>query len=582
MKKFIIAIGLCVSFSLFAAKAPDFTVTDYNNKVHKLYEDYLNQDKVVVLKLFFVACPPCNSIAPTVQQVYQRWGGGAGKVEFIELSTQTWDYNANVKSYAQGHGLTFPGVGNDGGSITAVAPYKTGTYGVYTGTPTFIVIAPNGEVNFDIKINTGDQSRLDTAIAQALRISSGGGGTGGGGNGGGSGCSKAFSISIATPDKATKVFLNDFENGNPPFELSGLDYNCEFQLPSNTSGYYVSPVNNTQLNPNENVTTADIVAIQKYLLGLSQLNNMQLAVADVNYSGSVSAADMGDLRKLVLGITTKLTRIPNSLAVCHDPKNHNEKVLNRVKIDDIISKSITNEFGFWKYGDVSGAKSLGFADSETRSSDYINIYLTKSYDAVNENYKYVFSLQKDKLIGIQFRLNMDVSKISDFKTSPQNSRDIGNTNFYLDPERKSITLSWSDPSIAGLDYSKDHSIFEFSSKEDLKIELNNQFVQEFYFTEGAIDMVINDAKLVIYNQAAISSKLISVSNAGQSYFQIENLQNRNDLSIQLFTQSGEKIVTQDLHHSSVRINSDNLPTGLYFIKAQSKDGRQELHKIMKF
>ena len=54
MKSLLYVICFCFPVLIFAAKAPDFTITDYNNKVHRLYSDYLNQDKVVVLKLFFV------------------------------------------------------------------------------------------------------------------------------------------------------------------------------------------------------------------------------------------------------------------------------------------------------------------------------------------------------------------------------------------------------------------------------------------------------------------------------------------------------------------------------------------------
>ena len=61
---------------VFGAKAPDFTITDYKNKVHNLYADYLDKDKVVVIKFFFVDCPPCNTLAPYVQTAYNRWGGG--------------------------------------------------------------------------------------------------------------------------------------------------------------------------------------------------------------------------------------------------------------------------------------------------------------------------------------------------------------------------------------------------------------------------------------------------------------------------------------------------------------------------
>ena len=96
MKKFLFILLISPAL-LFGAKAPDFTITDYNNKVHKLYADYLDKNKVVVLKLFFVDCPPCNAAAPAFQQANLKWGNGTNRVQFLELSTQTWDNNADVK-----------------------------------------------------------------------------------------------------------------------------------------------------------------------------------------------------------------------------------------------------------------------------------------------------------------------------------------------------------------------------------------------------------------------------------------------------------------------------------------------------
>ena len=152
---------------LSAQTAPDFTVTDSWGHTHSLYADYLNQGKTVVLKIFYVACPPCNSIAPFLEPLYQEWGGGQADVQFIELSIKQTDTDALVNGYKSMHGTTYPAAGGQGSSVPATVPYTNGTFGLYTGTPTFVVIAPDGTLDYDVYGvgNTGTVAALDAAIA---------------------------------------------------------------------------------------------------------------------------------------------------------------------------------------------------------------------------------------------------------------------------------------------------------------------------------------------------------------------------------------------------------------------------------
>ena len=150
-----------------AQSAPNFTVTDSWGVTHNLYEDYLDQEKTVVLKIFFVACPPCNLIAPHLEPLYQDWGGGQGDVQFIELSIRQNDTNAQVNTYKTTHGTTYPAVGGQGNSVPATTPYTDGTFGPWTGTPTFVVIAPDRSLVYDVYGNNtqGTIAALDAAIA---------------------------------------------------------------------------------------------------------------------------------------------------------------------------------------------------------------------------------------------------------------------------------------------------------------------------------------------------------------------------------------------------------------------------------
>ncbi|MCC6754486.1 MAG: redoxin domain-containing protein [Saprospiraceae bacterium] len=345
-REFSFAFTLMAIQLVQAQKAPDFTVTDFNNKTHRLYEDYLNQNKVVVLKFFFVGCPPCANIAPYVEQAYQRWGAGAGKTEFLEISTLSSDKNNTIKSYHQSKGLSFPGIGSDGGAQAALQPYKSGTFGTWYGTPTFVVIAPDGTVEYNVNMSLGNPYGLDTAIARAFRSTGGGG------------CPNAFSVKTVTQLQPDTYFLIDYQNGNPTRELSSGAYNCEFNLPADLSGLYVVPQFNLTENPVDRISLADVVRIQKYILQLQTFNKLQVKLADVNNSWSITTADVAEIRKLILGVSTGFKKLPGQFEVVYDPGSKNLTTIdNKVSLESLLaSPAAVNEFGIGKYGDVSGAE----------------------------------------------------------------------------------------------------------------------------------------------------------------------------------------------------------------------------------
>ena len=168
MQKSIISLIICAFFglNLQSQTAPNFTITDTEGIDHRLYEDYLDQGKTVVIKIFFTSCPPCISISPATQNLYEDWGSGQFDVEFFELSNKSFDSNADVASYKAAYGNTFPGAGQDGNALGALEPYTSGTFGSFFGTPTFVVIAPDRTVNYGVNGagNSGKIAALDAAI----------------------------------------------------------------------------------------------------------------------------------------------------------------------------------------------------------------------------------------------------------------------------------------------------------------------------------------------------------------------------------------------------------------------------------
>ena len=375
-----ISVFLALSSQLLAFQAPDFTITDSGGKTRKLYADFVNQGKVVVLEVFFTTCPPCATYAPHWQSLYETVKNQyPGKVEFIMLSDKSADTNVAVAQYKTSKGLTMVAAGSDGGSLSAVQPYKSGQFGPFYGTPTFIVIAPGtGEVLFDVR-GSGATATMDSIhqkITQLLvpecHILSPQGDT-----------LQNYRLRLDVPsgspvfyDVTEGVFtLNNFPG------LPGLPY------------FQISPSKND--DPLNGVSTYDLVQINKQILGVSPFQEpWQFVAADANNSGTVSTLDIVELRKLILGIYDTL---PNSTSWVFTPAT------------DTIGAVFCPEFMAVKRGDVNGnAAPDSLGGSDDRDADTWAIYPAEQQMEPGQIYSIpIFTEKNGAWTGLQGAFRFD-------------------------------------------------------------------------------------------------------------------------------------------------------------------------------
>jgi thiol-disulfide isomerase/thioredoxin len=296
MKHFLLYLFLSLALGLSAQPAPDFTITDSNGQQHQLYDDYLNEGKTVVLKLFFTFCPPCNSIAPLLEPLYQTWGGGSNDVEFISISILSNDLNTAVSAYKSTHGLTFPGAGGDGNSVAATQPYTNGTYGFFLGTPTFVVIAPDGSVDYDPR-GPNQQATIDSVSAAIAATGA--------------------LMPFITYDGFGQVNTTDNEGiNNVTIDIQNLN---NLQLVTDTTGSfdfsstiatdetYILTASKNNDSYTNGISTADLIKISQHILGVDTFTTpIQRIAADVDRNKKITTLDIIRLRKLILGIDTEL------------------------------------------------------------------------------------------------------------------------------------------------------------------------------------------------------------------------------------------------------------------------------------
>lgn len=294
---------IVLSLSANAQFAPDFNITDSNGNEHNLYTDYLDQGKTVVIKLFFVGCPPCTAIAPDFQEMYVNWGEGNMDVQFIELSTQVSNTDMGINNYLNGLNVTVPASGDMGGGYEASEPYRTGEFGTYWGTPGFAVIAPDRNVVY-FK-STTNLTEVHNAILDT-------------------GAEPLIIIEEPDPTEYNFNFIDALGNSVDNVDVVITDAN-----PSNNTSYTINtnsineieilnfeedypgidtPVFRFEKNgpAKDDLSVIDLLTIQRHILELATFTNPDLLIAaDANSNGSISVIDLITIQRIILGLATE-------------------------------------------------------------------------------------------------------------------------------------------------------------------------------------------------------------------------------------------------------------------------------------
>lgn len=364
-------------------KARDFKVTTTDRRQIELYRDYLNKGRVVMLKIMFVDCPPCNDIAPQISDLYRKYGSGDSKVEFIELSNKSWDADQAMIGYKLKYNLPFPSASNDGGSVQAADLYSDNYFGPFYGTPTFVVIKPDGTLNFDPRGNNKNETitLLDSALARAMRIIPTPVDT-----------SKPVTPPVDTTKPATPPTdttkpatppTDTMKPATPPtdtskpkpitidtIKLSGnlsatggglglvnmtLNWNGkDIKFATDLFGNFVLNLLDTSktkgsgtfkveysLAYNAGLSAIDLVLIQKHILSVQPFTKyQQLLAADVNNDNDINVLDLLELRKLILGITEKLpNNTPSQYFLFQNPNNLIKSFITPLSYEELKSLS---------------------------------------------------------------------------------------------------------------------------------------------------------------------------------------------------------------------------------------------------
>ncbi len=204
-------------------------------------------------------------------------------------------------------------------------------------------------------------------------------------------------------------------------------------------------------NPMNGVTTIDLVLIQRYILGLKDLESpYKIIASDINNDGQVTAKDLLDLRKSILGLTDGIANNTSWKFVDRsynfiDPTNPlQEPFAQSYDIYNMNSDMAIDYIGV-KIGDVNNTVKANRAiEGEVRSSSRLNFAIEEKAVEKGEMVEIpVYADNFDKVYAFQFTI--EINKNLSFVDIKPGALEVNGNNFGLQLAHEGlITTSWDD------------------------------------------------------------------------------------------------------------------------------------------
>jgi hypothetical protein len=188
------------------------------------------------------------------------------------------------------------------------------------------------------------------------------------------------------------------------FKFQGMPLNATYNVTAENNENYLN-----------GVSTLDLVMIQRHILGAQKLNSaFNIVAADVNNDTKISASDLVELRKLILGVYTKLPSNKSwrfldanqTFADASKPFPFSESVkvnIANTSVNNVDLKAI-------KIGDVNESASVNVKDqnAEPRTNKTLKLEIgQQAFEKGNRIIVPVYAGSKNDISGLQFTMKLN-------------------------------------------------------------------------------------------------------------------------------------------------------------------------------
>lgn len=246
-------------------------------------------------------------------------------------------------------------------------------------------------------------------------------------------------------------------SGNGPLTAPVMtDQNGHFQFFDLDLGYdYTFTPGNNQ-NPLNGVTTYDLVLMTRHILNIELLDSpYKLIAGDVNKNGTITTADVVELRKLILQIIPQFSnnnswRFVDADYVFSNPQNPFQPPFPEFyNINDLADDNNNVDFVAVKTGDVNqSAVTHNFGDQsgDRNADDFLSFVVDDGTLSAGETFTVAFKAKNFvNLLGYQFALKFDPNAVQLEDIKPGELANLSEANFGLTMlEQGIITTSWDN------------------------------------------------------------------------------------------------------------------------------------------
>ncbi len=250
-------------------------------------------------------------------------------------------------------------------------------------------------------------------------------------------------------------------------------------------------------NAANGVSTADIVAIQKHVLGKESLNSpFKLIAADVNGSSSITSADIASIRKLILGVTSDFGNTPSWKFIPEDvvfaDKTQPWTYSTEQKMV-VAGPLATYNFTAVKIGDVNNSSAASATSTKSRTNSVLNFEVAEQNIEAGQEVKVEFKASNfENISGFQFTLNFDAASLS-FDRVQEGVLNIGTENFGLSYIKKGkLTTSWDAKSVMTANANQVLFTLVFKSNKSIKLSNAMEITSDITAAE-AYDAQLNES-----------------------------------------------------------------------------------------
>lgn len=219
-------------------------------------------------------------------------------------------------------------------------------------------------------------------------------------------------------DELVEYVKVELINSNKQPVVTGADGRFQFTKVPKTRSYQLVAAKDT--DPLNGVTTIDILLIQRHILGIQALNSpYKLLAADANFSGNVTAADLADIQRLLLGKTTGLSggkawRFVDAGHVFNDPADPFEAdIPDKITVTANAAEIKKNFVGI-KMGDVNHSASMNSLQQAGSRNSGKTLYLAIEDRWVEQGeylYFAVTAREFEQVMGFQGTFAFDPSRL---------------------------------------------------------------------------------------------------------------------------------------------------------------------------